>query len=102
MAMDWSGAPFWLVRRHDIRWSDWASFGGQVEGYSATLEPDRLRSAGTSHQTGFRKILMPFQGKRRDKAASHPLNSGCTGSHFLDTVLQLRPPFSWHRPDELQ
>jgi transposase len=28
--------------------------------------------------------------------------SACTGSHFLDTVLQLRPPFSWHKPVGLQ
>ena len=26
----------------------------------------------------------------------------CTGSVCLDTVLQLRPPFAWHRPDGLQ
>ncbi len=26
----------------------------------------------------------------------------CTGSHFLDTVLQLRPPFVWHKPGGLQ
>lgn len=26
----------------------------------------------------------------------------CTGSDCLDTLLQLRPPFAWHRPDGLQ
>jgi signal transduction histidine kinase len=26
----------------------------------------------------------------------------CTGSDCLDTVLQLRPPFSWHKPDGLR
>jgi hypothetical protein len=26
----------------------------------------------------------------------------CTGSDYLDTVLQLRPPFSWHKPDGLR
>ena len=29
-------------------------------------------------------------------------NDYCTGSHFLDTVLQLRPPFVWHKPGGLQ
>ena len=28
--------------------------------------------------------------------------SRCTGSHFLDTVLQLRRPFVWHKPDGLR
>jgi RHS repeat-associated protein len=27
---------------------------------------------------------------------------GCTGSDYLDTVLQLRPPFAWHKPDGLR
>jgi len=26
----------------------------------------------------------------------------CTGSNYLDTVLQLRLPFAWHRPDGLR
>jgi hypothetical protein len=26
----------------------------------------------------------------------------CTGSDYLDTVLQLRPPFAWHKPDGLR
>jgi hypothetical protein len=26
----------------------------------------------------------------------------CTGSDYLDTVLQLRPPFAWHQPDGLR
>lgn len=32
------------------------------------------------------------------------INQGaaCTGSDCLDTLLQLRPPFAWHRPDGLQ
>jgi hypothetical protein len=25
----------------------------------------------------------------------------CTGPDYLDTVLQLRPPFAWHKPDGL-
>ena len=33
----------------------------------------------------------------------HLMNTApCTGSHFLDTVLQLRPPFVWHKPGGLQ
>ena len=30
------------------------------------------------------------------------VNSACTGSDCLDTVLQLRLPFGWHTPDGLQ
>jgi len=26
----------------------------------------------------------------------------CTGTDYLDTVLQLRPPFAWHKPDGLR
>ena len=26
----------------------------------------------------------------------------CTASDCLDTLLQLRPPFAWHKPDGLQ
>lgn len=29
-------------------------------------------------------------------------SADCTGSHFLDTVLQLRRPFVWHKPDGLR
>ena len=29
-------------------------------------------------------------------------SGGCTGSHCLDTVLQLRLPFGWHKPGELR
>jgi ferredoxin-NADP reductase len=32
---------------------------------------------------------------------SAPRNNFCTGSHCLDTVLQLRLPFAWHKPDGL-
>jgi hypothetical protein len=26
----------------------------------------------------------------------------CIGPDYLDTVLQLRPPFAWHKPDGLR
>jgi hypothetical protein len=34
-----------------------------------------------------------------DRLAANP---SCTGSDCLDTVLQLRPPFAWHKPDGLR
>jgi hypothetical protein len=29
-------------------------------------------------------------------------NIACTGPDYLDTVLQLRPPFAWHKPNGLR
>jgi hypothetical protein len=33
---------------------------------------------------------------------SQGMKTSCTGSDYLDTVLQLRPPFAWHKPDGLR
>jgi hypothetical protein len=30
------------------------------------------------------------------------VEEGCTGPDYLDTVLQLRLPFAWHKPDGLR
>ena len=38
-----------------------------------------------------RSLFLPYQ-----------INTDCTGSHCLDTVLQLRLPFGWHKPGELR
>ena len=34
--------------------------------------------------------------------AATPSVTLCTGSDCLDTLLQLRPPFAWHKPGGLQ
>jgi site-specific recombinase XerD len=39
--------------------------------------------------------------RRRMKAAQAAWKKRYTGSHCLDTVLQLRLPFAWHKPDGL-
>jgi len=41
-------------------------------------------------------LVMPATQYHAEKAI------GCTGSDCLDTVLQLRPPFAWHKPDGLR
>ena len=37
-----------------------------------------------------------------DKGIADGIGFACTGSHCLDTVLQLRLPFGWHKPGELR
>jgi hypothetical protein len=36
------------------------------------------------------------------KDAPQTLKPECTGTDDLDTVLQLRLPFAWHKPDGLR
>gem|GEM_PF-4633183 len=38
----------------------------------------------------------------RHKVATARGMKVCTGSDYLDTVLQFRLPFAWHRPDGLR
>jgi hypothetical protein len=46
--------------------------------------------------------LVWLKQKYGDRLKSVVVHDDCTGSDYLDTVLQLRPPFAWHKPDGLR
>ena len=68
---------------------------GQMEFHASDLEsllPEGHRA----------RIVWGYVERQNLEGLYAGIRAVCTGSHYLDTVLQLRRPFAWHKPDGLR
>ena len=81
--------------------AEWTSLQGQYLAFIYAYTTIHNQAPAERDMQQFFHVTPPTVHNMLKLLEHHGFIRRCTGSHCLDTVLQLRRPFAWHKPGGL-